>query len=149
MKANIIGRDPTNFGGFLYIDKGIADSLNINAPVIIQNKLVGKIKSISEKIGIVETFENKGFSISAVDGKTGIYGIAKQDGDLTLEYLKLDDEINYGDSIFTSGLSEIFPKGILIGTVSEIKHNDELFFKKAVITPAIKINKLNYVYVVY
>ncbi|MGQ9464777.1 MAG: rod shape-determining protein MreC [bacterium] len=149
LKANIIGRDPTNFGGFLYIDKGITDSLNINDPVIIQNKLVGRIKSLSEKTGIVETFENKGFSISAVDGKTGVYGIIKQNDVLALEYIKLDDEINYGDSILTSGLSEIFPKGILIGTVSEIKRNDDPFFKKVVITPAIKVNQLNYVYIVY
>ncbi len=149
IKVNIIGRDPTNFNGYLYIDKGKNDDLNINDPVIIQNKLVGRIKSLSDRTGIVETFENIGFTISAVASKTNIYGIAKQNGQLMLEYIKLDDEINNGDSIFTSGLSEIFPKGVLIGTVSEIRYKDDLFFKEVVITPAIKINKLNYVYVAY
>lgn len=149
IKVNIIGRDPTNFNGYLYIDKGKDDGLNINNPVIIQNKLVGRIKAVSEKTGIVETFENIGFAISAVTSKTSIYGIAKQKEQLMLEYIKLDDEINIGDSIFTSGLSEIFPKGVLIGTVSEIRYKDDLYFKEVVITPAIKINKLNYVYIAY
>lgn len=149
IKANIIGRDPTNFNGFLYINKGKKDGLNINDPVIIQNKLVGRIKSLSDRTGIVETVENRGFAISAVASRTNIYGIAKQKEQLILDYIKLDDEINNGDSIFTSGLSEIFPKGILIGTVSEIRYKDDLFFKEVVITPAIKINKLNYVYIAY
>lgn len=149
IKANIIGRDPTNFNGFLYINKGSADSVNINAPVIIQNKLVGRIKSLTKKTGIVETFENRGFAISAVDNKTGVHGIAKQHGALMFEYIKIDDEIYNGDSIFSSGMSEIFPKGILIGTVSEIRYKDDLFFKEVVIIPAIKINKINYVYIVY
>lgn len=149
IKVNIIGRDPTNFNGFLYINKGKNDGLNINDPVIIQNKLVGRIKSLSDRTGIVETFENRGFAISAVASRTSIYGIAKQKEQLILDYIKLDDEINNGDSIFTSGLSEIFPKGILIGTVSEIRYKDDLFFKEVVITPAIKINKLNYVYIAH
>lgn len=149
IKANIIGRDPTNFNGFLYINKGKNDGLNINDPVIIQNKLVGRIRSLSDRTSIVETVENRGFAISAVASRTNIYGIAKQKEQLILDYIKLDDEINNGDSIFTSGLSEIFPKGVLIGTVSEIRYKDDLFFKEVVITPAIKINKLNYVYIAY
>jgi len=149
LKANIIGRDPANFNGFLYIDKGKSDSLNINNPVIMQDKLIGRIKSLSDKTGIIETLENRGFAISAVDARTGIYGIVKKNNQSMFEYIKLDDEINQGDSIFTSGLSEIFPKGILIGMVTEIKYKDDLFFKEVIITPAIKINQLNYVYIIY
>lgn len=150
LKATIIGRDPADFNGFLYIDKGRVNGLNINAPVIIQNKLVGKIKSLSERVGVVETFENRGFAVSAVDARTNIYGIVKQsDNKLIFDYIKIDDVINDGDSIFTSGLSEIFPKGILIGTVSEIRNKNDLFFKEVVITPAIRINQLSYVYIVY
>ncbi|MEO0185519.1 MAG: rod shape-determining protein MreC [candidate division WOR-3 bacterium] len=149
LKANIIGRDPLNFNGFLYIDKGRSDSLDINAPVILQDKLVGKIKALTTNTGIVETIENDGFAISAVDTRTGVYGVVKKKNQLTFEYVKVDDEINKGDSIYTSGLSEIFPKGIFVGTVAKINYSDDLFFKEVIITPALKINQLNYVYIIH
>ncbi|MGB9720887.1 MAG: rod shape-determining protein MreC [bacterium] len=149
LKANIIGRDPLNFNGFLYIDRGKSLGLNINNPVILQDKLVGRIKALTTNTGIVETFENEGFAISAVDVKTGIYGIVRKNNRLTFEYVKIDDEINKGDSIYTSGLSEIFPKGIFVGTVAEINYSNDLFFKEVIITPALKINQLNYVYIIY
>lgn len=149
LKANIIGRAPSNFNGFLYIDKGQKDGLSINNPVILQDKLVGRIKSMSEDFSIVETLENEGFAISAVDYHTGVYGIVKKKKQINFEYIKIDDEINTGDSIYTSGLSEVFPKGILIGTIADIRKKDDLFFKEIIISPAIKINRLNYVYVIY
>ncbi len=149
LKANIIGRDPKNFNGFLFVDKGKSSGLNINNPVILQDKLVGKVKSLSDNAGIVETFENEGFAISAIDARTSIYGIVKKNDQLIFDYIKIDDEIYQGDSIYTSGLSEIFPPGIFIGKVAEIIYKDDLYFKKIVITPALKINQLNYVYIIY
>ncbi len=149
LKANVIGRDPQNFNGFLYIDKGYKDGLSLNAPVVLQNKIIGRVKSLSENTGIVETFENPGFAISAVDARSGIYGIVKRKRELNFEYIKIDDDVILNDSIYTSGLSENLPKGLMIGTISAVKEKDDLFFKEVIIEPAISINKLNYVYVIY
>ena len=149
LKANVIGRDPLNFNGFLYIDKGYKDGLTINGPVVFQNKIIGRIKSLSENTGIVETIENPGFALSAVDGRSGIYGIVKKKDQLYFEYIKINDDVNSSDSIYTSGLSENLPKGLIIGTVSTVKEKDDLFFKEVIIEPALSINKLNYVYVIY
>ncbi len=149
MKANIIGRDPSNFNGFLYIDKGETDGLTINSPAIVQEKVVGRVKALSEHTGIIETLENAGFAISAVDSRTGIHGIVKKNSLLRFEYIRIEDDIRELDSVFTSGLSEIFPKGILIGLVADIKYRDDLFFKEVIVTPAVRINQLDYVYVIY
>ncbi|MEO0095296.1 MAG: rod shape-determining protein MreC [candidate division WOR-3 bacterium] len=149
LKANIIGRDPQNFNGFLYIDRGYKDGLSINAPVVLQNKIIGRVKSLSANAGIVETIENPGFAISAVDSRSGIYGMVKRKKQLHFEYIKFNDDVILNDSIYTSGLSENLPKGLMIGTVSLVKEKDDLFFKEVIIEPAISINKLHYVYVIY
>lgn len=150
LKANIIGRDPQNFNGFLYIDKGHKDGLHINAPVLFQNKIVGKIKFLSENTGIVETIENPGFAISAMDIRSGIVGIAKKKRELHFEYIKIEDDVMLSDSLYTSGLSENFPRGLMIGTVSDIRKKEgDLFFREVIIKPAISVNMLNYVYVIY
>uniref|UniRef100_A0A7C4XAI6 Cell shape-determining protein MreC n=1 Tax=candidate division WOR-3 bacterium TaxID=2052148 RepID=A0A7C4XAI6_UNCW3 len=149
VKAIIIGRDPTNFNGFLYINKGTKDGLCVNNPVIIQDKLIGRIKSVSENTAIVETIENDGFAVSGMDSRTGVFGIVKKNKELSFEYIKHNDEVYCGDSVYTSGLSEKFPRGILIGTICEVKKTDDLFFKKVLIQPAVRINKLYYAYVIY
>jgi len=149
MKANIIGRDPMNFNGFLYIDKGERDNVYINQPVVIGHRLVGKVKSVSSNMSLVETFEKPGFAISGMDEKTRVYGIVKNNGNLKFNYVKIDDEINIGDTILTSGLSEIFPKGIMLGSVKEIEIADDHLFKEVIIKPFVQINQISYVYLIF
>jgi rod shape-determining protein MreC len=149
VKAQIIGRDPSNINGYLYIDKGRKHDLYVNQPVICVNGVIGKVKFVGPDNSIVETLENRGFTISALDVKTGIYGIIKQKGSLMFDYVKVTDEINIGDSIFTSGMSSIYPKGILIGTVSKIHQTDDLFFRKVFVTSSVQTNRLTSVYIIF
>ncbi len=148
LKAHIIGRDPSNINGYLYVDKEQAHRLYVNQPVVSLNGLVGKIKYIGTNYCIVETIENQGFAVSALDVNTGIHGIVRKKGELIFDYIKIDDEIHLGDSIHTSGMSEIFPEGILIGRVKKIEKGTNLFFKPVYITPSVHINRLTYVYIV-
>jgi len=148
VKARITGRDPTNINGCLYINKGKEHSLYVNQPVISINGLIGKIKFVDVHSSIVETLENQGFAVSTVDIKTGVHGVIKQRGSLIFDYIRITDKIDIGDSVYTSGMSEIFPPGILVGTVQEIHQSDDLFFKKVYIEPSVQVNRLTSVYLV-
>ncbi len=148
IKAFIIGRDPQNINGYLYIDKGQTDSITKGQPVIAINGLVGKIKYAGKNLSIVETLENEGFAISAIDIKTGIHGVVKQKQGLLFDYIRNIDTVNINDSILTSGMSQIFPGGILIGKIKKIVKTEDTFFKKVYLTPAVRINRLTSVYVI-
>lgn len=148
LKAQIIGRDPSNINGFLHIDKGEQQNVYVNQPVITTSGLVGKIKFVNAHYSIAETVENQRFAISGLHEKTGVHGIVKQRGNLVFDYVRITDEINIGDSIYTSGMSEIFPKGILIGTVQKIQQIDDLFFKPVYLTPSVQVNRLTSVYLI-
>lgn len=147
MKAEIIGRDPSNINGFLYIGRG-QHNVHINQPVVSLNGLVGKIKYVGTNYCVVETIENQGFAVSAVDVNTRIHGVVKKKGELIFDYIKKDDEIHIGDSIRTSGMSEVFPQGILIGIVKKIEQGTHPFFKPVYISPGAQISRLTSVYVV-
>lgn len=149
LKAQIIGRDPSNINGYLYIDKGEYDSVYVNQPVITIHGLVGKVKYVTPRYSIVETIENKGFAVSGIDINTGIHGIVKKKNTLMFDFIRVDDSIHIGDSISTSGMSEIFPSGVLIGIVKNIGHEDNLFFKPITLTPSVQINRLNYIYLIF
>lgn len=149
VKARVIGRDPANINAYLHIDKGKDNQLYVNQPVISINGLVGKIKFVNTQHSIVETIENQNFSVSALDVESGVHGIIKQQGSLIFDYIRKTDEINIGDSIYTSGMSEIFPPGILVGTIQDIHPTNDLFFTRVFITPSTKVNRLTSVYVVF
>jgi len=149
LKARISGRDPSNINGYLYIDKGKEQGLFVNQPVISISGLIGRVKFVGDHHSIVETIENQGFAVSGLDIKSGIHGIIKQRVSLIFDYVRATNEIDIGDSIYTSGMSEIFPAGILIGTVQEIQQAKDLFFKKVYVKPSTQVNRLTSVYLIF
>ncbi len=147
LKATVIGRDPLNINGYLYIDRGTEHRVSVNKPVISIDGLVGRVKHAGPTSSIVETVENKGFAVSAIDINTRVHGIIRKQRSLMFDYIRHTDPINVGDSILTSGMSEFFPKGILIGTVQRVSQSDDLFFSLVHVAPATQINRLVSVYV--
>lgn len=148
LKATVIGRDPLNINGYLHIDKGTSHGVTINQPAVSIYGFVGKIKHTGPISSVVETIENEGFTVSAIDVKTGIHGMIKKQKNLMFLYVRRNDTIGVGDSIMTSGMSEIFPRGILIGTVQAIVESDDMFFKDVYVTPAVPINRLGSTYLI-
>jgi rod shape-determining protein MreC len=148
LKATVIGRDPLNINGYLHIDKGTTHGVTANQPAVAVYGFVGKIKHAGPVSSIVETIENEGFTVSAIDVRTGIHGMIRKQKDLMFLYVRRSDTISVGDSIMTSGMSEIFPKGILIGTVQAIAGSDDMFFKDVYVTPAVPVNRLVSTYII-
>jgi len=148
LRASVIGRDPLNINGYLHVDKGTAHGVSINQPVISVDGFVGKVKYAGPSSSIVETIENQGFTVSAFDINTGIHGMIRCQTNLIFDYVRHSDSIHVGDSILTSGMSEVFPKGILIGTVRRISESDDLFFKRVYVVPATQVNLLTSLYII-
>ena len=148
IKASVIGRDPQNINGYLHVDKGTTHGVAKNQPVVSANGFVGKIKNAGTTTSIVETIENRGFAVSAVDIHTGIHGVVKSQATLLFDYVRHTDSITVGDSLVTSGMSEVFPKGLLIGTVHRISQSDDIFFRDVYVKPAAQVNRLVSIYII-
>jgi rod shape-determining protein MreC len=65
-------------------------------------------------------------------------------GRLTLNYLFPDSAVQIGDDVMTAGLGHIFPEGVFVGRVASLEDvSKETFFRRAVITPAVRLNNLH------
>jgi rod shape-determining protein MreC len=148
IKSQIIGRDPLNINGYLTINKGSNHGIKIDQAVICKDGLVGRIKYAGANESLVETIENNTFSVSAIDQRTDVHGMVIRFRQLQFEYIRKDDRISVNDTIITSGMSDIFPPGIVIGFVSNIEIKNDLFFKSIYLEPAARVNSLYYVYVI-
>ncbi|MEA2098179.1 MAG: rod shape-determining protein MreC [Patescibacteria group bacterium] len=148
--ANIIGRDPSNFGKHILIDLGKNNGIIDGQPVVAgSGLLIGKI---------IKVFNNSSKAILITDGKSSINSItqtSRANGvvkgsyatGVRLEMINQSEELIINDLIITSGLEDKIPKGLIIGKISSIKESANKVFKSAEINMLININKVEKVFI--
>ncbi len=131
--AEVVGKGSVFYDNTLIIDKGKADGVKTNYPVIDFKGIIGKIISVGYDYSVVLPYSNSSFGLSVMLKKNNQQGILKSDavGNVFVDYLDLNAEVSVGDTIVTSNLSEIFPTGFLVGRVKKIKISKDRMHKVA------------------
>ncbi|MDO8486290.1 MAG: rod shape-determining protein MreC [Candidatus Staskawiczbacteria bacterium] len=135
--ADVIGVD--SYQDFILIDKGSDDGVLENMSVINSQKvLFGKISKVYKNFAKVMLVSNQN---SVLDVKTQkddtvsppIYGVVKGKGNFTafLDTVPLDIEIKNDDILITSSLEGTFPRGLLVGKITEVYKDDLKPFQTA------------------
>ena len=126
--AHIVNSSINKQLNYLTINKGSLEGIKPKMGVVNTNGMVGVIKDVSEHFSTVLPVINLKFTASAELKRTGNYGLLRWDGD-NFRYAHLFDvprhaDVQIGDTIISRGASAIFPKGINIGSVSEIESKE-------------------------
>ncbi|UCF73513.1 MAG: rod shape-determining protein MreC [Deltaproteobacteria bacterium] len=150
LAARVIGWDSSGLFKSIMIDKGENDGLTINMPVVNSEGVVGRIVSVSPNYAqaLLITDQN-----SAVDGlvqRSRGRGMLKGSGsnECYLDYVIKTGEIKAGDTIVTSGLGRVFPKGLYLGKVRKITDSPNKLFKDVRVIPAVEFSKLEEVLII-
>ncbi|PYG87288.1 rod shape-determining protein MreC [Ruminiclostridium sufflavum DSM 19573] len=149
--ANVIAKDSGSFFNIFLADKGFTSGINNNMPVITSKGLVGKVTSSQPFSSKIISIIEDGSAASAIVAKTGDLVVVKgdsrfsKDGLCKIEYIPADLDLSQGDVIETSGMGGIYPKGIIIGTVKEVRQGESDLDKYAIIEPAVDLRRLTQV----
>ncbi len=132
VSAKVVNNSVNRITNYLTINKGSADGIEPGMAVISPLGAVGKTKAVSKHYSVVMSILHKDYRLSVLLKRTGDFGSAHWDG-RDPEFIKLDfvpRHVNpmQGDTIITSGYNAIFPEGIMVGTVEEVKSNETLFY---------------------
>lgn len=152
--ANVIGTDSADVFSSIIIDKGKGDGVEVNDPVVYGNCLVGVVKKVNESYSVVRTILNPKVNVSAIDSKTRETGYVTTDisrtenGKCILAGLDRTTSVSPGGIVVTSGIGGIYPKGLIIGTVSQVLESSYDLSSYAVITPGAQIDSLEDVFVI-
>ncbi len=154
--ARVTGKDPGNWFNIFTIDKGTNDGVKVDSAVVTDKGLVGRVISVGKNWAKVRSIVDGQSSVSGIVERTrdigmvrGNNGLTYEDGLCRMVHLPTDSDIIIGDQIITSGLGEIFPKGILIGEVIEATLEKRDPYKTAIIQPAVDFRRLEEVIVIY
>lgn len=152
--CDIIAKDPGNWFNIFTIDKGKNDGISVNDVVVTAKGLVGRISEIGPNTAKVVSIIDANSSVGALVTRTQDIAIA--DGELALgeeglcrlNYVTSGAKLVVGDTIETSGLGGIYPKGILIGSVSEALDSVSGISGYAIIKPAVDFERIREVLVI-
>lgn len=152
--ANIIGTDAADAFSSLIIDKGSGDGVSVNDPVVYGNYLVGVVRKVNESYSVVETILNPAVNISAIESKTRETAYVTTNtaqssaGKCILAGLERSTAVSPGGIVTTSGIGGIYPKGLIIGTVSQVCQSEYDISSYAVINPGADVNAIEDVFVI-
>ncbi|MCZ7661661.1 MAG: rod shape-determining protein MreC [Thermoleophilia bacterium] len=159
--ARVIGRSPTRWQEWVQIDRGTADGVALNQPVVgatiptdqsLSGKgLVGKVIAVGEHAAQVQLIIDPESSVAAVvqgasDRPEGIVeGMIP--GKLLMDFVERDKVVELKRIVITSGFGQIFPKGIPIGLVESVGEEDVNIYKQIEVRPFVDFSILEEVMV--
>jgi len=148
--ARVIGRDAQPFSGSIVVDKGTTSGVSVDMPVISTDGIVGIVISVSTRSSRIILLNDKNCRIDVIVQDDRVRGILEgaADGSLKLSYVDRQAEVMEGDIIVTSGMGEIFPKGLLVGEVAEVTVPPYGLFQEIVIEPRAKLGALEEVLII-
>lgn len=119
-----------------------------NQAVVTDRGLVGRILVASGSYAKVLLLTDRSAAASAMIQRTRRKGIVRGAGDhLLLENVPALSDVRVGDLVVTAGLDGVFPRGLPIGTVSELETSGGSLFRRIEVAPAVDFGLLDQVYV--
>lgn len=149
----VINKDISNYSKTIIINIGKKDGVEENMTVIADEGLVGYVVSVTEDTAKVRTLVDTASSVSALiinTSKDSIVckGTLDSNSELKAMYIPTDANIIQGDTVETSGLGGIYPKGIKIGTIKKIISTKNITDRYAIVETTVNFDKLNTVLVI-
>jgi len=149
--VQIISKDISQ--DFILIDKGSEDGISKNMPVITQQRvLVGKISEIYKNFSKVMLISNKenSFDAKIQNEEKDISGVVKGQGNFRIlfDLIPREENLSQEDIVITSALGGIFPKGLLVGRIKEIKKSDVEPFQQAEIEPFFDVSQTETLFII-
>lgn len=146
--ATVIGKDAGNWFNIFTVNKGKDSGITENTPVISSKGVVGRVSQVGNNWAKIVSVINYDHSVSGMISRTE--DLVQIDGDLALMkegLLKMTvitegADIIIGDTVVTSGIGGIYPKGIFIGTVTEFRNNSEGTGKYAIVKPDVDFQRV-------
>jgi rod shape-determining protein MreC len=145
--AIVIGSDAAGISRTLILGSGTAEGLRPGMAVLANQGVVGKIITVSPHASRVLLIDDHNSALDGFDQRTRARGIVAGlvDDGLILKYADRSQDVRVGDTVVTSGLDGIFPRGLLVGTIQSVHREGPGLFLGVRITPAVDYRELEQV----
>jgi rod shape-determining protein MreC len=150
--ARVVGVQVTPAGlQLLTLDRGADDGISRMMPVVVADGVVGRIHTLAAHTADVLLVTDRNSSIAALDERTraraNVRGVGKP-GACKLDYALRTEEMTEGDVLVTSGTDGVFPRGLPVGRLTQLRKNANGLFQEALVVPAVDVTRVEEVLIV-
>ncbi|MGB8983085.1 MAG: rod shape-determining protein MreC [Anaerolineales bacterium] len=148
--AAVIGRDPSPFLHYVIINRGSNDGFLRGMPVVTDQGLIGRIDAVISDAARIQLITDPASSVNVhlQNADTDASLVGSVTGDVTLELIPQDINVEAGDLVLTSGLGGGYPPDLIIGQVVNVRSRDFDLFQQATVQPVVDFNRLQIVLVI-
>lgn len=135
--ARIISGSTDSWSSTVTIDKGSSAGLSVGMPVTDSNGAIGQIIKCGPTSATVRLITDENSAVSAMIQSSRAQGILKGsvDGTIRLTLVRTDQTVEVGDTVVTSGLGGVFPKGLPLGTVLSVERTSGSLYYEIEVEP--------------
>jgi rod shape-determining protein MreC len=146
--AEVIASSPGENSNAIFIGKGADEGLTADLAVITPEGVVGKTIAVFSHSSQVLLLTDPSSGVGVMLEKTRVQGVLKGDSQnlCLIRYIMNEQPVSSGEAILTSGLDQIYPKGLRVGTV--VRTSAGNIYKNVEVKPAADLNRLETVLVV-
>jgi rod shape-determining protein MreC len=146
--ARVIGRDPSVWFNTVTIDRGSASGVKVNMPVVTGGGIVGRVITVSPWSSQVMLITDEKAGAGGVVGQLGQSGAlgsirgGGEKGVVEMRYVSGLEQVEVGDYVLTTGQDGIYPAGLNVGEVVELKRGSATQPHQILIRPSARLDQL-------
>ena len=150
LPARVVGLDPSGWFKTVFINRGTADGVSNGMAVIASGGIVGRVIGASGRYAKVLLMIDRSSAIDALVQRTRSRGIVEGETSEScrLKYIVRKADIKIEDTVISSGLDGLFPKGLRVGAISEISRPSSGLFQEVRVRPFVDFTRLEEVLVI-
>jgi len=148
LTAQIIGRDPSVWFDSSIINRGSLDGVKLNMPVVTDGGLIGRVTAVGPLTAQFDLITRDKSGVGGVVGELGSSGIlgvvagtSKRDL-IEMKYVSGSADIQAGQMVYTTGQDGIYPPGLKIGEIVEVRTGSATVPHEIFIRPSAGINSV-------
>lgn len=148
--ARVVGRSPSSVVRTIVLDKGEANGVARGMAVLAPDGVVGQVVAVSTHAARVMLVSDPNSGVDILVQRSRVQGIASGSAEngCGLKYIQRGSDIAVGDSVITSGLDGIFPKGQPVGIVTRVDSRESRMFQEVEVKLSADLTKVEEVVVV-
>jgi rod shape-determining protein MreC len=132
------------------INRGSNDGILRGMPVVTDQGLIGRVDAVIADAARVQLITDPASSVNVrlQNAETEASLVGSLNGDVRLELIPQDIDIQRGDLVLTSGLGGGYPPDLIIGQVVNVRSRDFDLFQQATVQPVVDFNQLEIVLII-
>ncbi len=147
--SRVVARDPSPIFKSVVINVGKNKGILPFMPVVTRRGVVGKVVQVMPDVSLVQLIRDPLNHVSILVRRSRTISILETENGVDFfTHLRVHEDVLPGDTVITTGLGGIYPRGFLVGIIGKVSFERDPLFKRATIKPSLDIEHLEELFVI-